>query len=397
MFTKHFYQTILCIACCVLLPAFANAQESVHQMSWDGQSRRYLCIAPSNIPNDHPMPVLVYLHGLHDSIDHYSSTPFVQQFANQHGWLVVVPEALPFVASISGFTLDMGRTWNANMTVNVFGNQIEIQNNVDDPGFLLAVIDSVRASFNIDNDSLFLTGMSMGGFMTHRMAIEHGDRFAAFAAVSGLITLPYADTTPVCPVRMMHIHGTDDAVVSDQGFFNVIPALGNLQVGLSAEETVEYWVSHNNCNTTPTIDSLPDRTTDGLRFVRHTYSNSDNKHEVQFLQVIGGTHSWYTDEHNYDVDYLTEIHAFFTGTSAQYSGIESSILAAPNCYPNPATDQVVVTSHRPTTLILYNSMGVIVDRIDLAEGHNTLCVAHLPAGLYMGRTTDGATVKIVKQ
>ena len=366
-------------------------------MTWDGQSRRYLCIAPANVPDDHPMPVLVYLHGLHDSIENYSSTPFIQQFVNHYGWLVVVPEALPYVASIGGFSFDMGRTWNTNMTVNIFGNPMEIQSNVDDPGYLLALMDSVRAAFNIDNDSLFLTGVSMGGFMTHRMAIEHGDRFAAFAAVSGLISLPYANTTPVCPVRMMHIHGTNDAIVTYQGNFNVIPALGNLQVGLGAEETVEYWVSHNNCNTTPIIDSLPDRTNDGLRFVRHTYTNSDDKHEVQFLQVIGGAHTWYTDERYYDVDYLTEIHAFFTGTSANYSGIESPTLTALNCYPNPATNNVVVESHRPTTLILYNQMGVIVDKMALTEGLNTLSVAHLPAGLYMGRTTDGATVKIVKQ
>lgn len=394
---KPLYRTILCIACCVLLPMFANGQGSVRQMTWDGQSRRYLCITPSNMPTVHSMPVLVYLHGLHDSIDRYSSTPFIQQFANHYGWMVVVPEALPYVASMGGFSFDMGRTWNAHMTINVMGFPLEIQNEVDDPGFLLAMMDSVRNAFNVDNDSVFLTGMSMGGFMTHRMAIEHGDCFAAFAAVSGLITLPYADTPPVCPVRMMHIHGTDDAIVTDQGYFNVIPALGNLQVGLSAEETVEYWVNHNNCDATPTVDSLPDRTDDGLRFVRHTYANSDNKHEVQFLQVIGGDHAWYSDERYYDVDYLTEIHAFFTGSHATYSGIESPETTALSCFPNPAVDQVVVESSRPTTLTLYNSVGKQVGKTALNEGRNTLSVAHLPAGFYMGRTTDGTTVKIVKQ
>lgn len=353
-------------------------------MTWDGESRSYLCIAPSNIPDNQPMPALVYLHGLHDSIGNYRSTPFIQQFANRHGWLVVVPEALPFVATIGGFALDMGRTWNANMTVNVFGNPIEIQNNVDDPGFLLALMDSVRASFNIDNDSLFLTGVSMGGFMTHRMAIEHGDLYAAFAAVSGLITLPCADTTPVCPVRMMHIHGTDDAVVTDQGCFNVIPALGNLQVGLSALETVEYWVDHNNCNSTPVIDSLPDRTDDGLRFVRHSYTNSDNKHEVQFLQVIGGAHTWYTDEHLYDVDYLTEIHAFFTGTSAHYTGIELPTPTVLNCYPNPTEGLLTVSvSEVMTQIEVFSVNGALLHSLRCSGNSAKLDLSHLPAGIYL--------------
>jgi poly(3-hydroxybutyrate) depolymerase len=40
----------------------------------------------------------------------------------------------------------------------------------------MAILDSLENNMNINTDSVFFMGFSMGGFMSNRMAIEHGDR-----------------------------------------------------------------------------------------------------------------------------------------------------------------------------------------------------------------------------
>lgn len=401
-YMKYLHRLFAFSLCAILTVGYlaipsVQGQNTIRTMNWDGQTRRYLCIEPTNMNTNEAMPMMLFLHGLHDSLDHYIDEPMVQHMADRYGWLVVMPEAMPYVASLGGFTLDMGNTWNANMTITVMNTTMTVNGEVDDTGFLMALMDTLKGSYSIEEDSIFLSGMSMGGFMTHRMAIEHGDQFTACAAVSGLITLPYANSEPLCDVRMMHIHGTNDAIVSDQGYFNILTALGNIQVGMSAEQTVNYWVEHNGCTPNPTIDTLDDRRDDGMRFVRHTYSNSESNAEVEFLQVINGQHEWYADEQIYDVNYLTEIHDFFVGNHTTYNAIEKPSETRVVCYPNPASEQLTVVCNTRTNLSIYNMAGRKVGMYRMEGGSNKVNIGHLPSGIYMGQCDNGATMKIVKQ
>ena len=63
-----------------------------------------------------------------------------------------------------------------------------------------------------------------GGFMSHRMAIEHGDRINAAA-----------------PVRILDIHGTTDPVVGYDGGSDYF----GYQLGLSVENILNYWINAN--------------------------------------------------------------------------------------------------------------------------------------------------------
>ncbi|MCI1930815.1 MAG: alpha/beta hydrolase-fold protein [Clostridia bacterium] len=47
------------------------------------------------------------------------------------------------------------------------------------------LLQAIKADYNIDTDRIYLTGMSMGGFGTFEMAIEHPDEFAAIVPVCG--------------------------------------------------------------------------------------------------------------------------------------------------------------------------------------------------------------------
>jgi hypothetical protein len=66
-------------------------------------------------------------------------------------------------------------------------------------------------------------------------------------------------------------------------------------------------------------------------------------------------------------------------------------------YPNPASDYITLNGVATgSTITVYNAMGTqVIDRKVVASPV-TLIVAHLPAGVYVVRITDGKTIKTGK-
>lgn len=165
-------KTILMIVAAMtmaVMPCWAE----VRNFTWQNTQRKYLLFKPSG--RDGALPVMYFLHGLGDNITRCNCEMHFDRLAERYGWVIVVPQAL----SVQGYTM-----WNAGLG-----------GSADDAGFLLALLDTLVADGKVNNDSVFFTGFSMGGFMTHRMAIEHGDRITACAPVSGLIAFA---SQPTC-------------------------------------------------------------------------------------------------------------------------------------------------------------------------------------------------------
>lgn len=273
---KHLFLFLLAA---VAVPSVAQVRTFV----WQGTQREYLLYEPAG--REGAVPVMFFLHGLGDNIERCSEEMHFDSLAACYGWCMVVPQAL----KVRGSSM-----WNAGLG-----------GNADDAGFLMALLDSLSEAGIVNADSVFFTGFSMGGFMTHRMAIEYGDRITACAPVSGLIAFELAEYVPVAPVRLMHIHGTSDEVVGWDGnslFFGTI--------GISVDSLSRFWTEWNNCEGLSTVDSIPNRVDDGLRFVRHSYGGGDA--EFLLLEVVGGRHDWYSGTASHDIDYFDEIHRFFT-------------------------------------------------------------------------------------
>ncbi len=359
-----------------------SAQRQTFQ--WQGVQREYIVRTPASHTAVEPIPVLFFLHGLGDNITRCDSEYNFQQLAERFGWLIVVPQARP--SDMGG-----GNMWNANMTLQMGGQTVTPNASVDDAGFLMALLDSLTERYNINRDSVFFTGFSMGGFMSHRMAIEHGDAITACAPVSGMITLPLAGQTPVAPVRLLHIHGTADNVVGYDGHSSAFG--GPMQLGISVDSTISYWRIHNGCNPVPEIDTLPDTRNDGLRFVRHSYSGGQA--DVQHLEVIGGSHTWYANTSRYDVDYIAYIHDFFISGQPSGVGIANPAAAALRVWPNPAADYVNVEVSQASRIVLQDCMGLTILSRDIAPGTTRLNLQQLPNGLYLLHFLDGPAQKLV--
>ena len=355
-----------CFFILLLLIATTTVQAQIQYFEWQGVQRQYLLKTP--LQANETMPIVYFLHGLGDNITRLDNEFHFQQIADEFGWMMVVPQAL----TQSGYTM-----WNAALT----------NSNIDDSGFLMALLDSLAAHHPVNLDSVFFTGFSMGGFMTHRMAIEHGDRITACAPVSGLITYTMASYDAVAPVRMLHIHGTSDPVV---GYNGNSQYFGNL--GLSVEAILDYWKNANHCTDEPTIDTFPDLKNDGLLFVRYTYEGDA---ELQHIKVIGGDHTWYLNENQTDISYFNVIHDFFTKGNGGNVGIAEPKSSGLCIWPNPTDGQCTIEMETETSVEVFNLKGQIVATCPLKKGINQIDVSGFPVGMYFFKTSEGAVGKLM--
>lgn len=76
---------------------------------------------------------------------------------------------------------------------------------------ILAFIEQLKAEFDIDEDRVYLTGLSMGGYGTWFTAMARPDLFAAIAPVCGG---GMAWNAPVLTMPVWAFHGADDPIVS---------------------------------------------------------------------------------------------------------------------------------------------------------------------------------------
>ena len=344
-----------------------NAQE-IKTLNWGGVDRQYLEYVPESYTGETPAPVLFFLHGLGDDINNsFSSTNF-KQIADEKGWILVYPQASDYTLTLPyGIgSYDFGTAWTAGVTIavtfTIYGTpltfNVTLNDGVDDSGFLNSLVDEMENNYNVDADSVFFAGFSLGGFMCHRMAIEHGERINGIASVSGLVGTDMENLTPTANVNMLLAFGTSDQVISYDEATITYNDFGPYNVGLPAESSIEWWRSFNNCDEEAILEQYPDTQNDGLTFEMYSYLNGNNGSRVSFLKVNNGEHAWYSGG-SFDVDYETEIYRFFTN-SLDVTNVKENVCNAMNVYPNPANDFIQLNLDEATEIVIYNAMGAKV-------------------------------------
>lgn len=325
------------------LSVFAQSGQTTKTITWGDLERQYIEYVPENLSA--PAPVLFVFHGLGDNMSNMFNGTGFKSIANQHGWIVITPQAVE--ASLMGQTVT---AWNSGVSIG----SMSINSDVDDSGLMMAILDNLIATYSIDQNNVFCTGFSMGGFMSNRMAMEHGDRIRAIASVSGTIGNAIANATPVGHVSAMHIHGTSDGTVTyaDASYG------GYVSVGMGAEATVEYWRNYNQCSATATHTDYPDNVSDGLTFEKFLYEGGTDGTKVALIKVTGGDHDWYYTPAN-DIDYTTEIYNFFASCMGPTSVSEASFPTV-NVYPNPTKDVLHVEAENISNIQVYNALGQLM-------------------------------------
>ena len=148
-----------------------------------------------------------------------------------HGFIAVFPNGYSRLPS------GILATWNAG---NCCGGAQK--NNVDDAGFIRAMIDRIEGQARIDPKRIFATGTSNGGMMSWRLACKVPE-IHAIAPVEGTDMSP--NCRPSRPVPVIEFHAADDPNVPFNGGVGVGPSHAFMT---SVPATQAKWVAINGAD-----------------------------------------------------------------------------------------------------------------------------------------------------
>jgi predicted peptidase len=156
---------------------------------------RYMLFAPRDYQtNGQPWPLLLFLHGLgecsHDDLDRVKihGPPKLVDSRPDFPFVLVTPQCPPPDGGLKGIRA----AWN--------------------PEHLIQLLDHVSANLNVDTTRVYVTGLSMGGYGTWRIAATYPDRFAAAVPICGGGE-PESMAPALRRVPIWAFHGARDAVV----------------------------------------------------------------------------------------------------------------------------------------------------------------------------------------
>jgi polyhydroxybutyrate depolymerase len=261
----------------VALAAQPNLTGAVKQetVTVKGAQRTFVLYVPRNLkPN---APLLFVFHGSGgDGASMRDVTAFeFDMLADRNGFLVAYPD---------GFQT----TWNDCRKGSPQPARVM---NIDDEGFVDAMIAKESAERGIDKKRVFSAGWSNGGQLGYRFAMERANVFAGVAALSASVPVPanLACTPSGAAMPVMIINGTEDPINPFNGG-NVM--LGGRSLGpvFSSQETAQYWAKLNGITAAPETKRLPHKNPSDRTFVDETVWSASGKPLVVLYAVHGGGH-----------------------------------------------------------------------------------------------------------
>jgi polyhydroxybutyrate depolymerase len=200
------------------------------------ERRPYRFGVPDGVEPSKPLALVLYLHGLGGGAASFERALRVRELANRRGFAYAIPDGTPDGVK--------RKFWNATDSCCNFEHL-----DIDDVGYLRAVIDDASHRHAIDPKRVYVVGFSNGGFMAHRLACELSDRIAAIVSIAGAVWEDATRCQPSAPVAVLQIHGDKDPSVAFGGGKTLGRADTAQQPG--ARETVARWAQHDGCDLQP--------------------------------------------------------------------------------------------------------------------------------------------------
>lgn len=216
-----------------------------------GTQRKARVHIPASYDPEVPTAVVINIHGRTSTAAQQAFLSHAHAKADASDFVVIHPESSTSPTS-----------WNAGTCCDP-----ATANNVDDAGFMRALLDEAEARLCVDLDRVFAMGLSNGGYMAHRMACELGDRIAAIGPVAGLLQYPGCQPARAVPVLL--VHGTDDTLVSYSW----------------VDETIDFWRMRNTCTSMQTTYQNGAATC-------VTHGDCTGGADVVLCTIEGGGHQW---------------------------------------------------------------------------------------------------------
>jgi len=218
--------------------------------------------------------VLFNLHGYgSDAIEQMNYTNF-NNLANtkENNFILIHPQGAPLNTALTSSSSH----WNSGGWT--------IGSTVDDVDFIDTIIALVSQKYDLNQNRIYSTGMSNGGFMSYHLACNLSSKIAAVASVTGSMSSEtYESCNPDHPTSILQVHGSIDVTV---------PFQGNSALGMrSVNDVMDYWKLYNACDVDPT-SIIIDYFDIEIAVQHDTYSNCLNDVHVELYKIEGMGHTW---------------------------------------------------------------------------------------------------------
>jgi polyhydroxybutyrate depolymerase len=187
---EHSTRWLICAACLLVFVEAQFAGEGKHgnfgseSLKVGDDKREYRLVVPNSIDLKKPAPLVIAFHGmLIDSKDVMPVYTKLNDTAAKHKFVIAYPEAI-------------GKSWG-----------LAPEKVTKDLAFFDALLAKLKSDYKIDEDRIYILGMSNGGYFAHLVGKERSKAVAAVASHSGplgLQTLLGVRAERKFPVLILH-------------------------------------------------------------------------------------------------------------------------------------------------------------------------------------------------
>ncbi|MBM4172580.1 MAG: phospholipase [Ignavibacteria bacterium] len=181
-------------------------------------SINYLLYLPKDYSEKEKYPLMLFLHGAGERGNNL-------ELVKKHGPPKLIEQGKDFPFVIISPQCPSDVRWNTKT--------------------LIALIDEIVENYKIDKNRIYVTGLSMGGNGTWRLATEIADRLAAIIPICG-----WGDPFDICSIGNLPVwafHGEKDVVVQSSSSQILIDRLkfckGNAKLTIYPEAGHDSWTA----------------------------------------------------------------------------------------------------------------------------------------------------------
>jgi polyhydroxybutyrate depolymerase len=255
---------------------------SRESLVYDGQKRTYVIHLPASYNSSESYPLVLVLHGGGGNAANAERMTGFSKKADEEGFIVVYPEG-------SGRFKRILLTWNGG-----FCCEYALDHNIDDVGFIRALIEEMNNMYSINTSMIYITGMSNGAIMAYRLGAELSDLVAAVGPVAGSIGGKATEDSPLWvipdpeyPLSVISFNGVLDHRVPYDGGCPTANYTKGAYCYMSVNESIAFWVYHDNCSQIPDIN-----VSESGNIIVTSYMNGENGTEVVLYTIVNGGHAW---------------------------------------------------------------------------------------------------------
>ena len=226
---------------------------------------------PPDWCSNHPLPVVVLLHGFTATADLQDLLFRLSSRVEEERFLLVLPDGTE--------DPDGNHFWNATDWCCDFHDT-----GVDDVAYLSSLLDELDERFSVERERVYFTGHSNGSFMSYRMACDRPDLVTAIAGLAGATHLDEDDCGNGGPVSVLHLHGRLDSSIFYDGLPLSYPG---------ATATARRWADRAGCTAGTSEEGKPRDLVESLPGAETTVRNYEGCEpgiDVTLWTIEGGGH-----------------------------------------------------------------------------------------------------------